>query len=308
MTLTPKVFGLGLSKTATSTLTEALNVLRIPTIHYPNDDRTFAELQHGNYRLSILDEYQGVTDTPIAPFYAQFDRAWPGSKFILTIREKNSWLRSAESHWRLLKETGQRVQDERFQAFTDFVSACVYGCTYFNAERFSYAYDMHLLNVKDFFANRPDDLLVVDICSGAAGWTELCTFLDVPVPDGIPFPHAYRTNWLAGQQASADICTVVSDDEPVIIIDHDGLANFLAASRRVVRFGERSGRYWGLPADDSEAIDDLERQRTDGRAGFLAVSMSSLWFLDKFAGFADYLRSRYPCVLTSERLMVFDLR
>lgn len=186
-----KVFGVGLSKTGTSTLTEALNILGIRSIHFPNDDQTFSELKRGEYRLSVLRDYDSATDTPIAPYYAQLDRAWPGSKFILTVREKASWLRSAEAHWRVLKVDGRMAKNERFQGFVDFISATVYGCIDFNAERFSHAYDMHVRNVSQYFAGRANDLLVLDICRGAE-WEELCAFLEVPVPDGVQFPHANR--------------------------------------------------------------------------------------------------------------------
>ncbi len=123
----------------------------MPCVHYPHDELTFAELSRGEHRLSILDKYQAAVDTPIAPFYPQLDRAWPESKFILTVRDKASWLRSAEGHWHKLKVQGRNAQNERFQAFTDFISACVYGCIYFNAERFSYAYDTHIRNVLHLF-------------------------------------------------------------------------------------------------------------------------------------------------------------
>ena len=303
-----KVFGLGLSKTGTSTLTEALNIVGVRTIHYPSDDLTFDQLKRGDYRLSVLRDYQGVTDTPVAPHFAHFDRAWPGSKFILTIRDKASWLRSAEAHWRVLKEKGLYAKDERFQSFTDFVSACVYGCVYFNADRFSYAYDMHVRNVGEHFADRPDQLLVLDICGGKAGWTELCDFLGLPVPENIPFPHAYRSTWRNAEQAKADLVAVAPNGETLIVIDHDGLRNYLAASRHVRAFVELDGRYWGLPEDDEAAIEHLEWQRTEKGAEFLAVTTSSLWFLERFAGFADYVRSRYSCVLANDRLLVFVLR
>src|SRR5687768_16988777 len=303
-----KVFGLGLSKTGTSTLTEALNILGVRSLHYPHDPQTFEELKRGEYRLSVLRDYQGLTDTPVAPYYAQLDRAWPQSKFILTIREKQSWLRSAESHWRVLKENGRNVDNERFQAVTDFISAAVYGCIYFNAERFSYVYDLHIRNVQEYFAGRSNDLLILDICGGKGGWTELCAFLGVPEPGAIPFPHAYRSTWKTAEQSRDDLASIAPNGEAVIIVDHDGLRNDLSEWRRVMPFVERGGRYWGLPEDDAEAVRELERQRTDRRAEFFALATSSLWFFEKFAEFGDYVRSRYPCVLANERLLVFDLR
>lgn len=94
--LTPdqKVFGLGLSRTGTASLGHALNLLGVKTIHYPHDERTFADLRNANYRLHILDDYQGIVDIPVCPYYPQLDEVYPGSKFILTVREKNSWLTS----------------------------------------------------------------------------------------------------------------------------------------------------------------------------------------------------------------------
>ena len=53
-------------------------------------------------------------------------------------------------------------------------------------------YNKHNQEVKAYFKNRPNDLLVVDFTTGA-GWEELCNFLQVPIPE-IPFPHANNKN------------------------------------------------------------------------------------------------------------------
>jgi hypothetical protein len=126
------VFGLGLSKTETSSLGEALNLLGVRTVHYPYDDRTFERLTNGDYRLDILEEYQGVVDIPVAPYYAQLDKVYPGSRFILTVREKGAWLRSIETHWRLMMGWWHRFP--QFKRFQEFLSAAVYGSIGFNAE------------------------------------------------------------------------------------------------------------------------------------------------------------------------------
>ena len=46
-----------------------------------------SRLRAGRYRLSFLEEFQGATDISVAPFYAQLDRAFPASRFVLTVRE-----------------------------------------------------------------------------------------------------------------------------------------------------------------------------------------------------------------------------
>jgi hypothetical protein len=179
-----KVFGLGLSKTGTTSLAAALNILGVKTIHFPHDEQTLSELKNAEYRLSILDDYDGAVDAPIPPYFAQLDVVYPGSKFILTIREKTSWLRSVEQHWTRRANKRRRRELSEFDAF---VRAVVFGTVGFNPDRFSYVYDTHERNVREYFKDRPGDLLILDICGGD-GWDALCEFLGLPVPP-VPFPH-----------------------------------------------------------------------------------------------------------------------
>ncbi len=65
----PKVFGLGLSRTGTRSLTGALQVLGFDTVHYPIDEDTFNELSHGQYDLTILKNQDGLTDITVSPYY-----------------------------------------------------------------------------------------------------------------------------------------------------------------------------------------------------------------------------------------------
>lgn len=182
---TGKIFAIGLSRTGTKSLAVALNHLGVRTKWYPNDRETYRQLVMGDYRLSILEEYQALTDTPVVPFYPQFDELYLGSKFILTIRDKPSWLRSCESHWK-----GSKVppNDPPFwKRYANFIDSCVYGCNAFNPKRFSYVYDRHINNVLEYFRNRPDDLLILNICAGE-GYEKLCPFLGLETPDDVKFP------------------------------------------------------------------------------------------------------------------------
>lgn len=76
-----------------------------------------------------------------------------------------------------------------------FLRAAVYGCYEFNRDRMSYVFDQHLKNVQEYFKDRPDALLVLDICGGE-GWEELCAFLDTPAIDQ-PFPYTKKQSALA---------------------------------------------------------------------------------------------------------------
>ncbi|MEO0535928.1 MAG: sulfotransferase family protein [Cyanobacteria bacterium P01_A01_bin.123] len=192
----PKVFGIGLSRTGTKSLTQALNDLGFKVIHYPEDVGTLETLIEGHCQFPLLEQYDGLTDITVSAFYAQLDRLFPGSKFILTVRNKADWLRSLEVHWRdypsfpeahsaqlCQRSLGTLNAKTKLQIHGEILRilrAIVYGCYEFNHARASYVYDLHHHNVLDYFKARSDDLLVLDICAGE-GWSKLCPFLNQPL-------------------------------------------------------------------------------------------------------------------------------
>jgi hypothetical protein len=178
----PKIFGIGLSRTGTLSLATALGMLGIPSRHYPDDRRTQYQLRKGDYHLSILDHYQALTDIPVAPFFRELDHAFPGSRFVLTTRDTDDWLRSVERHFALWV----RPNHTRFD---DFNHAATYGCLMFQSERFRGVKERHEAEVRAHFANRSGDLLVLDVAS--AGWDPLCAFLGKQAPDA-EYPHSNR--------------------------------------------------------------------------------------------------------------------
>jgi hypothetical protein len=298
-----KVFGLGLSKTGTSSLGEALTLLGITTIQYPHDRKTLAELRSGNYKLSILEEYQGVVDISVAPYYAQLDRVYPASKFILTVRDNHSWLRSIEAHWRSI---GARMnKDPQYKEFTEFIWACVYGSLEYNKDRFLFVYDTHARNVRDYFRSRPEDLLVLDICGGD-GWEKLCRFLGLSIPS-TRFPHA--NIWVYGLRlVPRYIAALIPQEEAFILVDQDKFGGKVTAGRRAIPFLERDGRYWGAPPDDETAIKEFERLRRRSGASFMVFAWPAFWWLDHYVGLRDHLRSKFRCVMENDLLVAFDLR
>lgn len=182
-----KVFGIGLSRTGTKSLTLALNILGISVIHYPNNAATYHDLITGNYKFSVLQDFQGITDITVVPYYAQLDKLFPGSKFILTTRNRPTWLNSMEAHWRdkPILEDGEIEKITKIDPIKiklrQFLRAAVYGIHTFDQERLGYIYDLHHKNVREYFSDRPEDLLVINICQGE-GWEKLCPFLHQPLP------------------------------------------------------------------------------------------------------------------------------
>jgi Sulfotransferase domain len=177
-----KVFGIGLGRTGTKSLTVALNKLDIKVIHYPNDSQTLQELMAGNYNFSILQQYDGIADITVAPFYAQLDQLFPESKFILTVRDKESWLKSIEKHWQNKPVFDDSPNQSEKMELRRLLRASAYGLYTFNRDRLSYVYDLHYRNVLEYFKNRPDSLLVFNLCGGES-WEKLCPFLGQQILD-----------------------------------------------------------------------------------------------------------------------------
>lgn len=181
-----KVFCIGLSRTCTKSLTLALDILGFNVIHYPDDIITFKELSNGNYDLTLLKNYDGISDITVSPYYAQLDKIYPNSKFILTVRDKESWLKSLEKHWDGRPPFDDEKETPLHMKVRRFLRASVYGTYKFNKERMSYVYDLHKKTVMEYFKDKPNSLLILDIYGGE-GWKKLCKFLNVSEVKG-PFP------------------------------------------------------------------------------------------------------------------------
>ncbi len=297
-----KVFGLGLSKTGTSSLSEALNILGIKTIHYPSDDLTYHELRSGNYRLSLMNKWQGAVDISVAPFYPQLDKAFPQSKFILTVREKESWLRSCQQHWRLMSEWLENFPD--IQRFQEFIGAVTYGVMDFNRDRFSWAYDTQVEQARQYFKGRRQDFLEIDICGGQ-GWKELCNFLGSEIPTQ-PFPRA--NEWMhllieAGQHFKNNIPA----GKKVLLIDQQGFGNSFAPNNKIVPFLEKNGNYWGIPENDETAAQELLRMINAG-IEYIAVGFPCFWWLAYYPEFEKTLRQNTKSLTENHAVKLFRLK
>lgn len=176
-----KIFGIGLNRTGTTSLTFALNKLGMKLVRCPDEQTIFKELMVGNYKLSILNEFDGITAVVAAPFFAQWDLMYPESKFILTLRDKESWLNSIETHWQR-KPVRQESGHNPKMLLRSLQRVAIFGTYQFNRERLSYIYDLHYKMVREYFKDRPESLLEIDICGGE-GWEKLCPFFDLPVLD-----------------------------------------------------------------------------------------------------------------------------
>ena len=177
-----KVFEIGAPKTGTSSLGRAYEILGLSHRGYsPIISRKYAETRDHTEILEIAKDYDAFEDNPWhAPgLYKIFDNAFPNCKYILLIRDLESWIKSYEHHFSAEKNYNNiqhKYLIKNFAAKKDEI-----------AKRFTMMY----AEIKEYFKDRPNDLLVMNICAGE-GWEKLCPFLGLPIPNE-PFPNIYKT-------------------------------------------------------------------------------------------------------------------
>jgi len=163
----PKIFGLGLSRTGTTTLTKVLNETGLKLIHYPSKEDLFSF------------NNDGATDIPVIPVYKQLDQSFPNSKFILTVRDKDEWMSKIEPYLERKKQWNQsQTQVE--------TRVKVYGAPFFDKKSYSKAYDDHHKDVEKYFSKRKKDLLILNIIDGDSP-KKLFDFLGIDNPP-LEFP------------------------------------------------------------------------------------------------------------------------
>lgn len=181
----PKIFGIGFQKTGTTSLAEALRILGYRTRHgvlinNPVKLKSIwiaPPLTREKIAARVLPMAEGADmfcDNPWPILFRELDAAYPGSKFILTTRASESWIAS------MVRYFGDAPRD---------MMRFLYGVPHpaGHEGRCIETYRAHNEAVRRHFADRPDDLLEIDLSKGD-GWSQLCTFLDHPVP-ATPFPH-----------------------------------------------------------------------------------------------------------------------
>lgn len=185
--LPTRIFGIGMHKTATTSLHRAMAILGFDSAHWLSAHwakAIWTEMKVWG-RSSTLERSYHLCDLPIPMLFREIDQAYPGSKFILTLLDEEVWVTAAEIHWSRRNKWRAAWDTD---PFTHKVHQELYGQRTFNREVFLARYRRHNAEVLAYFANRPDDLLVMRMSEGA-GWQALCGFVGQPVPE-VDYPHA----------------------------------------------------------------------------------------------------------------------
>lgn len=172
-----KILVAGFQKTGTTSLETALLMLGY-TVGRP-EKQLLPALRADNFDevWKVADRFDALQDNPWPLIYNEFDERYPGSKFILTLRDPEPWLRSMINH------CGGKENDMRKWIYGE-----AHGTPKGSEEVYKERLVRHQEEVIAYFKDRPEDLLIFDVTK-ADGWEKLCAFLGCDVPDR-PFPHS----------------------------------------------------------------------------------------------------------------------
>lgn len=201
-----KVVGAGFGRTGTLSLKSALEKIGYgPCYHmmevFPRSDHVamwhrLAFSQSMDWDLLFRD-FVATVDWPAARWWREIAAHYPDAKVLLSVRDEEGWYKSMiDTIYQPMKWPVRDGVPEIVRLQNEMARKAILGDTFDNRfEDKAHAIEVfrrHTQEVRDTI--EPERLLVFDV---REGWTPLCNFLEVPIPEE-PFP---RLNDTASTQA-----------------------------------------------------------------------------------------------------------
>jgi hypothetical protein len=175
----PIAFCIGLSRTGTRSFGKAAESLGFSRLGWiDRSDELMRAWHDGRHDelFAVANAFEIIHDIPWALIYEELAEAFPDARFALTRRSSvDVWLRSIIAHTNQLPEYwgheaayGATMPADHPDVYRDF-------------------YARHLDRVREFF--RGSDRMVELCWETGSSWEHMCAMLEVPVPEGVAFPH-----------------------------------------------------------------------------------------------------------------------
>jgi len=193
-----KIFCIGKNKTGTTSLHRALEALGFKSLSWAplaplgsrrvlatrNDlanevkDRIKENLRLNIPMLNGIDEYDAYSDIgKLTENFVRLDKDYPGSVFIYTDRETTAWIASRRKH---INRRIEAISSGKISDNKDYLIERLQKSS--NDSDWRKSKEDHKASVLEYFKDRPNDLLIIDITAGD-GYQTLCPFLNVPIPE-----------------------------------------------------------------------------------------------------------------------------
>ncbi|MDP7545673.1 MAG: sulfotransferase [Alphaproteobacteria bacterium] len=204
-----KVIGAGFGRTGTMSMKAALEHLGLgPCYHMlevvgkPDKADAWYDAAQGGAADwdDILEGYQSSVDWPACYFWRPLAAHYPDAKVILTVRDEAAWWDSINNTiLHNMRGTDQVIDPARLRMrrmARHLIVDRVFGGILDDREHALAVYRQNIKEVRQ--ALPPERLLVFDV---AQGWSPLCEFLGLPVPDAA-FPRTNSTSEFQERAAS----------------------------------------------------------------------------------------------------------
>ncbi|MFC5187670.1 sulfotransferase family protein [Actinomadura harenae] len=198
------VIGAGYGRTGTLSLKSALEQLGFGPCHHMTEVMRSGQVRAWRAKTrgepvpweTLLGGYRSAVDWPSAAYWHEIADHYKEAKVVLSVRDPRSWVKSMRTtilaqQGRLNTPSGRALYSlssllgTRFAAFSDMSSFMPEMREFLRLDDDGLVarFERHTAEVVE--AVPADRLLVYEV---KQGWEPLCTFLEVPVPDG-PFPR-----------------------------------------------------------------------------------------------------------------------
>lgn len=206
----PKVFCIGRNKTGTTSLAVALRTLGYKLASTRNSEAYLVDwsVRKFDRLIRYCRRYGAFEDIPFSLdfTYVALDQAFPGAKFVLTERDSGDvWYDSCIRFRKKVLGIDHLPTVEDMKAFNYrgdpkrkgelWERTCLMvpeGEVFQDREAQIRRYERHNKLVKEYFARRPESLLVLNLAESDS-MERLCAFLGKPY-HGQPMPHENRSD------------------------------------------------------------------------------------------------------------------
>lgn len=197
-----KVFCIGENKTGTTTIEAVLASLGYKIGNQRKGELLLRDWADRNFKpiVKLCKTADAFQDVPFSNdfTYQTLDYAFPGSKFILTVRNnKDEWYESmTRFHTKIIEKDRLPTMDDlkefkyAYKGYLWESNKFKYGIdesTLYDYKIYTDQYERHNERIKEYFKYRPDDLLVLNVADQNA-MEKLYSFLGVKY-NGETMPH-----------------------------------------------------------------------------------------------------------------------
>ena len=199
-----RIFGIGLSRTGTTSLCHAMRALGFSAIHCPGS-------------IKEIDEHIFSGDTPISARFEELDARYPNSKFIYTTRNVDEWVCSCLTRFaRKERISAIHTLSTESKEWYDYGDLALYGrdslgLVSIKKDELLTAYARHEKRVYGYFKDRTSDLLVIDVTKpDTRPVGKLVEFLEKHRLIGMPHLNQISTLSFFGGESSDTLSFAIS--------------------------------------------------------------------------------------------------